>query len=386
MAEVCGRLNAAHGRLVGLVSEVLESGCWQGAGILTCEQWVAWKTGLSPGRAHDVVLLARRSRELPTMTAALAEGVVSVDQATVVARHTPVAFEADVVALAQVATVSQLRRSLRSYCFDPHDATAGRLDPSERTGVGGWFDDRGRYRLRAVLEADDGAVVDAALREARDHLFRVGDAQVSWVEALVEVASRSLGGAVPAARQDLFAAGVHVPLDRPGGAYWHGGPALPEGLRRQLLCDATGDVVGVRAGRPVDVGRRRRIVPAHTRRVVEDRDGGCRVPGCTNTRVQIHHLVHWEDGGPTDVGNLVALCHRHHRLHHRHQLGITGDPDRPDGLIFTDHTGRPLATRPPPTPPTDDPDPVVVTGRWRHPTGERLHTRWIHFNPQPRPG
>ena len=48
LSEVCGQLNAAHARLVSLVGEVLASRCWEGAGILTCEQWVAWKTGLSP--------------------------------------------------------------------------------------------------------------------------------------------------------------------------------------------------------------------------------------------------------------------------------------------------------------------------------------------------
>ena len=52
LSEVCGQLNAAHARLVALVAEVLASRCWEGAGILTCAQWVAWKTGLSPDRAR----------------------------------------------------------------------------------------------------------------------------------------------------------------------------------------------------------------------------------------------------------------------------------------------------------------------------------------------
>ena len=384
LALACSQLNAAHGRLVELVAEVLEAECWVGAGVHSCEQWVAWKAGLSPARAHDVVILARRRQELPAMTTALAEGLLSVDQATVVARHTPVEFEADVVAFAKLATVSQLRRTLRSYRFDAPGAEADdAADPLERTGVSSWYDDRGRYRLRAVLDADDGAIVDAALREAKDALFHAGDAQASWADALVEVASRSLGDPLPVARRELFTAHLHVALDGPD-AYLHRGPALPEALRRQLLCDARGAVVGIRNGRPVDVGRSRRIVPSHTRRLVEDRDRGCRVPGCTNTRVQIHHLVHWEDGGRSDMDNLVALCHRHHRLHHRQRLGITGDPQARNGLVFTDAGGRPLAAGPPP-PPTSS-DQVLATARWRHPTGERLHTRWVHFNRQPRAG
>ncbi len=324
LALVCAQLNAAHARLVELVAKVLEAECWVGAGIHTREQWVAWKTGLSPARAHDVVLLARRRQELPVMTEALAAGELSVDQAAVVGRHTPVDYETDVVAFAKVATVSQLRRTLRRYSFQaPADDEA--VDLAERTGVSSWYDNHGRYRLRAVLDADDGAIVDAALREAKEALFQAGDVPATWADALMEVASRSLSGPLPVARRELFTAHLHVALDRPD-AYLHGGPALPETLRRQVLCDARGVVVGVRGGRPVDVGRSRRIVPAHTRRLVEDRDHGCRVPGCSSTRVQIHHLVHWEDGGRTDADNLVALCHRHHRLHHRQKLRISGDP------------------------------------------------------------
>jgi len=29
-----------------------------------------------------------------------------------------------------------------------------------------------------------------------------------------------------------------------------------------------------------------------------------------------HHLVHWIDGGETNLDNLVLLCRRHHRMVH----------------------------------------------------------------------
>ncbi|MDP9070239.1 MAG: hypothetical protein M3N68_02930, partial [Actinomycetota bacterium] len=47
MAQVCGVLNAATGALVALVARVLETGAYQGAGIRSAEQWLAWKCGLS---------------------------------------------------------------------------------------------------------------------------------------------------------------------------------------------------------------------------------------------------------------------------------------------------------------------------------------------------
>ena len=349
LAKVCGELNAAHARLVDLVAEALRTECWAGVAIHSCEQWVAWHTGLSPARARQVVEIARRQAELPVTCAALHAGELSVDQVAVVAHHSPAAYEADVAAFAKAATVSQLRRTLRTYSFGSDETDPA--EQSDRTHVTGWFDGSRCYRLQAVMPLDDGAIVDAALREARDALFQQGDTGVTWCDALVEVARRSLGPSTPMARRDAFVAYLHVPVE-PGNAHLHHGPALPQALRRQLLCDARGAIVGVRNGRPVDVGRTRRIVPAHTRRLIEDRDRGCRVPGCGQRHGEIHHIQHWLDGGATDSDNLISLCHRHHRLHHQGQRhprprqrppwGHLHRPPRPPapGRTTTDTTRR----------------------------------------------
>ncbi|HUF97976.1 MAG TPA: HNH endonuclease signature motif containing protein, partial [Ilumatobacter sp.] len=98
----------------------------------------------------------------------------------------------------------------------------------------------------------------------------------------------------------------------------------------------------------------------------------CRVPGCTATHVEIHHIVHWRDGGPTDPENLVSLCARHHRLHHQGEVRITGTAS---DLNITDRTGQPLKTGPNPVLPTGPPGEPAVP--YRHPSGERLDTRWF---------
>ena len=51
IAEVCGVINAATARLVRLIGRILETGAWEGVGIRSAEQWVAWKCGVGPGRA-----------------------------------------------------------------------------------------------------------------------------------------------------------------------------------------------------------------------------------------------------------------------------------------------------------------------------------------------
>ena len=91
-----------------------------------------------------------------------------------------------------------------------------------------------------------------------------------------------------------------------------------------------------------------RILPSRSRRLIEDRDRGCRFPGCTATRfVEIHHLEEWAEGGATDDDNQISLCPFHHDAIDRGDYRITGDPTRPDGLTVTNRYGLPVR---PPTP------------------------------------
>ena len=61
MAQGCGTLNAATARLVSLVGQVLTTGAFEGTGIHSPEQWVAWRCGVSGGRARRLVAMADRS-------------------------------------------------------------------------------------------------------------------------------------------------------------------------------------------------------------------------------------------------------------------------------------------------------------------------------------
>jgi len=69
-------------------------------------------------------------------------------------------------------------------------------------------------------------------------------------------------------------------------------------------------------------------------------------------------------------------------MHHRGELGITGNADTPGGVTYTNRHGRPLGStgaKPEPpgaAPPTPD-------GVYEHPLGERLDERWLYFNPPP---
>ncbi|MDX3192664.1 DUF222 domain-containing protein [Streptomyces sp. MN03-5084-2B] len=70
---------------------------------------------------------------------------------------------------------------------------------------------------------------------------------------------------------------------------------------------------------PLTLGRLRRLISAGLRRALFLRDRGCAFPGCHRPprHCQGHHIRHWADGGPTELGNLVLMCAHHHRLLHR---------------------------------------------------------------------
>ncbi len=387
IAEVCGILNVATGRLVSLIGRVLVTESYAGAGIRSPEQWVAWKCGVSLARARTLVAMARRLPELPVTRAALEAGELAEDQVAVICRHTPAHNDAEVAELARSATVSQLRRTLGRHTFAKPKGDPEPEPEPRRVSFG--FGDDGLFRLSAVLPADEGALLERALGVYRQKLFG-GEADhadapkvVSWADALVAMAEASLATeAIARPHYDRHLVVVHVGTDDTGEAngHLHLGPALPEGLRRFMTCDAKARVQHDVNGKPLSVGRKARIVPNHTRLAIEERDGGCRVPGCDRDKwLHVHHVQHWEDGGPTDTENLIALCGRHHRLHHRGQLGISGDADEPHGITFTDARGRPLAPAGTPIPPTEPPR----TGNWVHPTGERLDDDCVVFSPPP---
>src|SRR3954468_17522014 len=79
----------------------------------------------------------------------------------------------------------------------------------------------------------------------------------------------------------------------------------------------------------LDLGRQRRLITTPLRQALYLRDRGCAFPGCHRPprHCQGHHIRHWADGGPTELGNLVLLCAHHHRRLHRSgwQVRIAAD-------------------------------------------------------------
>ena len=113
---------------------------------------------------------------------------------------------------------------------------------------------------------------------------------------------------------------------------------VPAETARRLACD--GSVVEV--GSDLSVGRRTRVVSAALQRALAVRDEGrCRFPGCSARIVDAHHVVHWANGGATELGNLLSVCRFHHTLLHEGGYRVEMVDDGPRfiparrGLVLT---------------------------------------------------
>jgi hypothetical protein len=132
-----------------------------------------------------------------------------------------------------------------------------------------------------------------------------------------------------------------------------GGPLAWEAFNR-CACDAViRKVMLDERGVPINAGRAYRTATDAQWAVLKALHSTCAWYGCDRPVAwcQAHHVEFWEEGGPTDVANLVPLCSQHH--HHAHEGGwrlvLTSDRAlehyQPDGTLWrTNHPDR-LASR-----------------------------------------
>ncbi len=371
VAAIAGYLNVQHALLVEAVADAVRSGGWHGERINTPVQWLTIHAGVSGGVARKLVTIAERVDEFPLTLGLFRAGGLSLEQVYEVAARAPGWADRQMRDFAQVATVAQLRRMIRDEHFDhdPEQPPAAKPKP-ESSGVSVSWDEHSRLQIHGALDADQGAVFEAAGREIGDALLRDGAVDLSWADVLTEMARRSLA-TTGVERCRRFLPSVHVHCDT-GAIQLTNGVTLPPAIAGYLVCDSSIRPVWERDNVPFGVGRSQRSVPERTRRMIEHRDRGCRVPGCDNRRVDIHHIIPWSEGGATDPANLVSLCRRHHRLLHTGALTISGDADTE--LTVTDEHGTRLAEHPTPIQPTQPPPPPATP--YEHPSGERLQRDW----------
>jgi len=391
LAELCGQRNAIDGRITELLAEVDGEGLLQGTGVKSLEHFATWQLGCNRGRARDLAAIARRLEELPVTTGLLRDGLLSADQVAVIANRAPAGTDQDYADLAQLATVSQLQRALRAERTRPDPEPAAPPPAPPERQVSAWWDDDDTWHAHLRLPKTDGAVADAALRYHLDALVNEWkhahgaskdrhrrDDTAPPFPTLADAFLRLLehgwdADATARPHGHRHTVVLHVDVET-RAADLHLRPALTDAERRYLCCDAKVETWFERDGIPIGAARTTREIPRRLRRALEHRDRCCQVPGCNATvGLHAHHLIHWEDGGPTELWNLALVCPFHHRAHHAGIIRIRGPASR---LRVTDRRGRQLTAgglaRSPSGPPIDAED-------YRHPTGEPFIEHWFQL-------
>jgi Domain of unknown function (DUF222)/HNH endonuclease len=343
---------------------------------------------ISGGAASRLVKLARvvDADAGSPAAEALAAGEVNVEQVQVItdavaklpAEHRKTGEE-HLVGEAETLGPRELGR-LGQRIFEvvaPEEAEKQALDELERAERRAWHD-RGLWltdipgtsqvRVTGRLTQDDAATVRAALGPlcAPRTTRRTGnDADPTdvrspsqrLVDAFVEVCRlASACGQLPDNGGDRPQVVITIDYeslrDQVGAGTFDDGSHLSPAAARRLACDA--GIIPAVLGTPsqvLDLGRQSRLVTGPLRRALVLRDKGCAFPGCDRPPrwTDAHHIVHWSDGGPTDLSNLALLCGYHHRLIHHSDWQIQINPK--DGLpefvppVYIDADQRPRRNR-----------------------------------------
>ena len=352
-AQICegaAHLAAGIGRWLLLVGEFDRRKGYERWECRSAAFWLNWHCGISVRTAQDQVRVGRALLDYPRTAEALCSGRLSYSKVRAITRVVTPETETTLIDLASAVPTSQIERVV---------AGRKRVDANEQAAahnvrhLDAYYDEDGSLVGMFRLDADEGAALLAALTLGKDVLrdqkrsAERPDAsaeplrlKVSNADALALMVETMLGADhhKNISRHERTMVVVHLDPDR---AHLHDGPNLSPETAKRMSCDACVCGVLLRDGvSNLDLGRTQRLPNAAQRRALMVRDGGCRFGGCTERRyVEAHHVVHWIDGGPTDLANLLLLCWRHHHAVHEGGFAISFDHGaltvrRPDGTLL----------------------------------------------------
>lgn len=235
-----------------------------------------------------------------------------------------------------------------------------------------WVDKHtGMWRLSGQIDPQTAATMaqqlNAALRtrfaqETPDLCPSDKSAKASWLRAhaLADIFATALDGGSHAkasgGRNNGSRAEVTIVVTSPQGQVDTGlGQAVSPQFVSDLIRRGTARLFTVitheghiiQAPGPLNLGRSTRVANRAQRRALHALYPTCAIPGCTvDFRLcPLHHVVWWRHGGPTDLGNLVPVCHTHHAAIHDEGWHVALGPARE--LTVTRPGARTLSTGPP---------------------------------------
>jgi hypothetical protein len=373
-------LVAARNRLEAELARTVRRGelaqAFEVDGMKSAPSWLRGYCRLSPAAAGQLVRNGRALEQLPAVAAAHAAGAVTADQVAVItavvtprnlalaaAQQVDLAeVDAALAVVAAGAAHADTATGVQHY-LARLDQDGPEPDPTERRALSCARLPDGSLTGRFTLDPVGGEKVRAAIESILQANRPAGDERSQsqrQADALVQLCDNALAaGTLPLLRTVKPQATVLVPLQDlldpatgPASAEMGFGAIISAAAARWAACDA--DITRIVLdpdGVPLDLGRTKRLVTPALRAAVEVRDKHCVFAGCAAPTwwCEVHHILEWMHGGPTDLENSGLLCERHHsQVHH----GFRVERD----TVGRWHTYRPTAPRstssghpPPPT-------------------------------------
>jgi hypothetical protein len=372
-------------------------GSWALDGALNGAVWLRANTGTGIRDARRQTRTARVLRRAPVLAAAFASGKLTAskvallaplaegDTAELFARDEAILVEQSVgLTTDEVARLVRYWRSIADDALSRPDETAAELEAKQAVHV--HTTDAGAVVADMTLAPIGGAIWQNELERLCEEIWKASTererADINPAQrralALVEMARRSAdwtatmtGRAVP-----LFTAVIDVDTmagrNGPVCNLANGTRITPADVQEWLAKSDFAPLITDPKGAVLYFGRTRRYASPKQRQAVIIRDRHCAFAGCDRPAgwSDVHHLWDWDQGGSTDIDNMILLCSRHHhQVVHKQGFTAQREPDtgrlvwrRPDGTVIPQPFGdwRPnpqqrLFPRTDTTPRKDDP-------------------------------
>ena len=333
-------VDLANARLLVLTEELDRRQITETSHALSTTQWLRYRCRMTAREASGTLKTARALAHMPAVAEEAVTGAIVTSGVKLLTRardrhpndfvdHEPIFADA-----ATYLNARDLRIAVEHW--DQQVDFEGALDDVEAEAATRelFFNQsyRGKWDMQGRFGVGEGHVINTALRgyiqgtyidgdDKRPMPQRLADAQIGihqfWLDHNTTV--ETSGGEKPHIT-------VTVPYeiltgDKQQLPELDGYAIDPETLRR-WACDA-GIVRIITDGdsQPIDVGRRTRTIPPALRRALDLRDGGCVWEGCNAPAswCDAHHIIHWADGGETNLNNCQLLCRKHHTRTHRNE-------------------------------------------------------------------
>ncbi|OBJ40031.1 HNH endonuclease [Mycolicibacterium mucogenicum] len=297
--------------------------------------------GCAPSVAERFIRVSGALPALPTLAAHAADGAISGEHVDAIVKginHIRARAPGEVDEEARFAQVTDLLGQFFSGAT-PADigARARQLGNRVAAAEGGLpaAEDRsintadhrvtsdGRVQIRADLDAEVGAKYIAAIEQGSaprpepdgsPDTRPAGRRRADALEAVLDIAARG-GDVASAPRTQLL---ITVPADTPDLATLEFIGSISTLTLDRLTCDTTVTTMIVDGEQvPLDMGREKRLFPAHLRKALYLRDQCCIKCGAPPGRTHAHHIIHWTHHGETSLANGCLLCPAcHANIHH----------------------------------------------------------------------